>query len=489
MAAVVLTDLTEDERTTALTRFHVLQPALEHGVPLSTVAQTHQIPVRTLWRWVARYRATGLVGLARKPRSDHGHHRVPDHLQTIIEGLALQKPRPSIAGIHRQLTEVASQQGWPMPSYGTVYTIVQQLDPGMITLAHEGERAYEETFDLLYRREVTRPNESWQADHTPLDIWLITPQGNPARPWLTIILDEYSRSVAGYFLSFTAPSALHTALALHQAIWRKSDPRWPICGIPERFYTDHGSDFTSLHMEQVSADLKMQLVFSHPGHPRGRGKIERFFKTINQLFLANQPGYTPAGSPPCPPALTLPQFEARFLEFVVETYHQRRHSEHKHAPVLRWATHAFVPQMPDSLEQLDLLLLTVAKARKVHQDGIHFHGFRYLDPTLAAYVGESVIIRYDPRDMAEIRIYHDQMFVCRAICQELANHQVSLKEIITARTAQRRAIRHGITDRSAIIKTYLSAHSVETTTDTSSTDPVPSTQPHDPPRLKRYEHE
>ena len=45
----------------------------------------------------------------------------------------------------------------------------------------------------------------------------------------------------------------------------------------------------------------------------------------------------------------------------------------------------------------------MAKSRKVHPDGIHFQSLRYLDLTLAAYVGESVIIRYDPRDMAEIR--------------------------------------------------------------------------------------
>ena len=53
--------------------------------------------------------------------------------------------------------------------------------------------------------------------------------------------------------------------------------------------------------------------------------------------------------------------------------------------------------MPESLEQLDLLLLTVAKGRRVQQDGIHFQGQRYLDTTLAAYVGEDVTIRYDPQ--------------------------------------------------------------------------------------------
>ncbi len=53
--------------------------------------------------------------------------------------------------------------------------------------------------------------------------------------------------------------------------------------------------------------------------------------------------------------------------------------------------------MPDSLEVLDLLLLTVSTPRKVQRDGIHLHGLRYFSLTLAAYVGEPVTIRYDPR--------------------------------------------------------------------------------------------
>jgi putative transposase len=57
------------------------------------------------------------------------------------------------------------------------------------------------------------------------------------------------------------PSALHTSLALRQAIWRKEDPRWVVCGIPDVLYTDNGSDFTSSHLEQVGADLKVRLVF------------------------------------------------------------------------------------------------------------------------------------------------------------------------------------------------------------------------------------
>ncbi len=58
---------------------------------------------------------------------------------------------------------------------------------------------------------------------------------------------------------------------------------------------------------------------------------------------------------------------------------------------------------------------------------------RYIDPTLAAYVGEEVLLRYDPRDVAEVRVFHEGRFLCRAVCQELAGETVALREIVSAR--------------------------------------------------------
>jgi putative transposase len=361
---------------------------------------------------------------------------------------------------------------------------IRGLDPALTTLAHEGATAYQNAFDLIHRRTASRPNEMWQADHTPLDLWVLDHRGKPARLWLTVILDDYSRAVAGYALSLTAPSALHTALALRQAIWRKGEPGWHVCGIPEVFYTDHGSDFTSRHLEQVAADITMQLVFSTAGQPRGRGKIERFFGTVNQLFLATLPDYTPPGTvPPAVPTLTLSELEARFRSFVVADYHQRVHSETGAPPQARWDAGGFLPRLPDSLEQLDLLLLTVATPRKVHPDGIHFQGMRYLDLTLAAYVGEAVTIRYDPRDLAELRVYHQDTFVCRAICPELAGQTLALKDLVRARTERRRGLRTTLTDRERLVATYLEVHHAppQSTASVAADDSVPPT-----PRLKRY---
>ena len=116
--------------------------------------------------------------------------------------------------------------------------------------------------------------------------------------------------------------------------------------------------------------------------------------------------------------------------------------------------------MPESLEELDLLLLTVAKTRRVHRDGIRFQSLRYIAPILADYVGEEVTIRYDPRDLAEIRVYHGQEFIGLAICQELSGMTVSLQEIVRARNQRRRQLRKEIRDREELIQTYLKAHQV-----------------------------
>ncbi len=485
MADVKNIGMPESERTQPLERFYVIRPFLEDGVPLAQIARERAIPIRTLSRWVKRYRETGLGGLTRQKRADIGERRgmAPD-LKPLIEGLTLQKPKRSATAIHRQVARVATEQGWPVPSYSQVYAIIDALDPGLVVLAHEGSKAYREEFDLLYRFEAEAPNHLWQADHTLLPLFLLNERGKPDRPWLSAILDDHSRAIGGYFLGFHAPTALQTALTLHQAIWRKDDPRWHVCGIPRVFYTDHGSDFTSRHMEQVAADLKIELVFSEVGFPRGRGKIERFFQTVEQLLLPDLPGYTPEGQPPAPAVWSLPAFEEVFRTWLLDEYLQREQKEIGATPQARWEASGFLPQMPVSLEQLDLLLLQVAKARRVHQDGIYFEGQRYLDLTLAAYVGEDVTIRYDPRDLAEIRVFYQDTFLCRAICAELAGQTISLKEIQAARTARRNTLRETLTDRQQVVERYLAVHRPPETRPPESESSTPP-----PPRLKRYANE
>jgi putative transposase len=452
-----LTALSEQERQLALTRFRLLQPHLEQGMPLATLAQQENLCYRTTQRWVSLYRRFGLAALARRKRADRGGHRVlSQQIQQLIEGLALQKPPLPIAALYRQVVAYALSQNQKPPSYSLVYSLVQNLPPDLVMLAHDGSKAYGDTYELIHRREAGRPNAIWQADHCLLDIFLVREDGTTAKPWLTTIIDDYSRAIAGYFLSFDPPSTLRTALALRQAIWRKENPKWRICGIPEVFYTDNGSDFTSRHMEQVAADLKIRLVFSIPGKPRGRGRIERFFATLTQMCLCELSGYTPpGGATRDKPTLSLSELDKVLKTFLLEVYHHREHSQTKMPPQERWEAGGFLPQMPASLEQLDLLLLTVAKERKVQPDGIRFQGFRYVDPMLAAFVGESVILRYDPRDMAEVRLFHEGKFLCRAVCPELAGETLSLREVIRTRNQRRKELRTTIQERHKTVEALL----------------------------------
>jgi putative transposase len=486
-----LAGLPEDVRKLALDRFRFLQPHLEQNQSLRSIARAAGIPYRTAHRWLTQYRLSGLAGLGRKARDDYGTRRATStKLQEAIEGLALQKPPLPIAALYRQVQRLSLDLGVKVPSYGTVFNIVRGLPADLVTLAHEGTKAYSNAFELVHRREADGPNAIWQADHTPLDILLIRPDGDAAKPWLTTVIDDHSRAVAGYFLSFEDPSALNTSLALRQAIWRKEDSRWIVCGIPDVLYTDNGSDFTSQHLEQVGADLKIRLVFSIPGKPRGRGRIERFFSTVNEMFLCELDGYAPAGGVVRgKPTLTLAEFDARFRAFLLDVYHRRENAETKMPPVERWEANGFLPRMPDSLEQLDLLLIQVAKARQVRVDGIHFQSLRYISTTLAAYVGETVTLRFDPRDMAEIRVFHHERFLCRTVCAELAGETVPLREILRARNRRRRELRGVLRDRQAAMETLLEIKRGEVL---EKEDAPPTEQPaktESAPVLKRYRNE
>ncbi|CAG1022712.1 hypothetical protein MTYM_01934 [Methylococcales bacterium] len=78
--------------------------------------------------------------------------------------------------------------------------------------------------------------------------------------------------------------------------------------------------------------MRFRLVYSAVGRPQGRGKVERLFGT----------------------------------------YHLRSHRETGMPPHAAWLANGWQPRMPDSLEDLDLLLVMVAKSRVVQRDGIHF---------------------------------------------------------------------------------------------------------------------
>jgi len=173
-------------------------------------------------------------------------------LVELVEGLALRRPPPKIAEVHRRICGVAAERGLRAPSYQSVRRIIRSLDRGLLAMAHHDADVYRDDFELVLRRESLQANDIWQADHTLLDVMVVDAKGTAVRPWLTVILDDHSRVIAGYAVFLGDPTAAQTALALRQAISRKSDPQWPVCGIPATLYSDHGG----FHQRPPDAGLR-----------------------------------------------------------------------------------------------------------------------------------------------------------------------------------------------------------------------------------------
>lgn len=465
-------------------RLAMLRPYLDGDAPLTQVAAEAGIALRTARRWVAHVRNGGPAALERKSRSDAGARRLAADLVALIEGLALTRPRLSIMTIYRRVGVIAREKGWRPPSYASVHSIVGALDPATLALAHDGEAAFRDRYELVHRYRAERPNATWQADHTQLDIVILDANGAEVRPWLTTVIDDHSRAVAGYTVFLGAPSALNTSLALRQAIWRKPDADWPVCGIPDVLHVDHGADFTSIHLDQAAADLRFRLVYSAVARPQGRGKVERLFRTINTELLPELPGHLQGGKPASRPRLSLPELDAAIGAFIVGHYNLRVHGAIGAAPVEAWRGDGWLPRLPDSLEALDTLLIMVAKPRRVRRDGIHFEGLRFVDPTLAAYVGETVTIRYDPRDVGEIRVFHRNAFLCRAINPEQAGRSIALKDVQTARSAHRRQVRQVIKEKREHVADLLPGFPPPVSTSPMPKSALASSSPR--PRLRTY---
>jgi putative transposase len=440
-------------------RFHVLHPFLDGSIDLPHLARQHQRSLRPLPRGVSRYAAEGWSGLVRQRRTGRGgHRRLPRGWRQLIEGLALQTPPLSLAAIPRQICALARQPEMQPPSDRLVDDLVRQLPAALTTLAHQGATAYPQRFDLLHRREAEAPHASWQADHCRLDRLVLRDRHAPAQPWRSVILDDDSRALAGDVLTFDSPSALNTSLARRQARWRQDDPHGHVCGLPQPLDTDGGSDVTSQPLEHVSADRKLGLSNSIPGQPRGRGRLERFLQTVQPMLLCEFPGSAPPQGPVRgEPRLTRRDLDIRFRPFVFDVYHARPPSAPHVPPQQRWEAGGVLPQRPDSLAQVDVLLLPVVKPRKVRREGRWFLGLRSRAPTLAASVGASVILRYDPRDVSEVRVFDHARFLCRALGQELAGATGPLREIMKASNRTCRDLRQTRRDRVQGVASLLSA--------------------------------
>ncbi|MDQ0937584.1 DDE-type integrase/transposase/recombinase [Streptomyces turgidiscabies] len=118
---------------------------------------------------------------------------------------------------------------------------------------------------MFGRFEATRGNELWTGDA------LHGPEIGGRKTYLFAFIDDHSRAIVGHRFGF-AEDTVRLAAALRPALSAR--------GIPESIYVDNGSAFVDTWLLRACASLAILLTHTRPGRPQGRGKIERFFRTV-----------------------------------------------------------------------------------------------------------------------------------------------------------------------------------------------------------------
>jgi len=446
-------ELAPHQREVALARYKAIAPLLRpRGRWRDLLSDARQVSGRSrasIVRWLRKYRAGGLIALAPRWRWSRPEWARDSQIVKQIRAIYLGPPsaeehsRLTSKKVWKRIHDLAREKGWKAPSYATVKRIIAEINPAVRCMAREGEKAYYDRYELVVRYEVDRPNERFHIDHSKLDILLVRPGQKPAHPWLTAVLDARSRALMGYHLALVEPSALEVSLALRMAILPKKGDDWPMCGIPEEVFVDNGQDLVGKHMEGVAANLDFELVPSRNG-PRHNAKLERFFGTVGTGFLRGLPGYTGPNvqkrSPNAQAKLGLEEFERLFRGWVGETYHKERNSTTKESPLERYR-HDFVPRLPASERELDLLLICESAPRNISSEGIRVHTQTYVSPELAPYVRERVVVRYDPRDLSEIQVYFRDRWISSARAVDPDHPYADLRSLRRIRAERRRQVR------------------------------------------------
>lgn len=264
------------------------------------------------------------------------------------------------------------------------------------------------------------------------------------RPWLTTVVDSYSRCIVGINLGFDAPSSQVVALSIRHAILQKNYPaeyklncEWGTLGTPQYLFTDGGKDFRSNHLAEIASQLGFVLKLRD--RPSEGGIVERPFKTFNQSLFSTLPGYTGSNVQERPKeaeqdaCLTLRQLEHLVVRFIVDTYNQSIDARiGDQTRFQRWeaglkANPAVLPE-----RELDICLMKQAR-RQIQRGGyIRFENINYKGTYLEGHAGQTICVRYDPRDITSILVYQidqgQEVFLSRAHAKGLEMDQLALDE-------------------------------------------------------------
>jgi len=328
-----------------------------------------RISRQTIDRWIRDWRAGGFDALVPNPRQCTP--RTPAEVLELAVALRRENPERTAAAIQRILR---TQLGWA-PDERTLQRNFHRL--GLTTAAATGSAP------VFGRFEAEHPNDLWIGDA------LHGVRIQLRKTYLFAFLDDHSRLLPGYRWGH-AEDTVRLAAALRPALASR--------GVPKAAYVDNGAPYVDTWLLRACAKLGVRLVHSTPYRPEGRGKIERFFRTVREQFLVEITGESDVIGRHH--VADLAELNRLFAAWVETVYHRTVHSETGQTPLARWSVSG--PVGLPAPEALAEAFLWEEHRRVTKTATVSLHGNSYeVDPAL---VGRKVELVFDPLDLARIEV-------------------------------------------------------------------------------------
>ena len=343
-----------------------------YDIPHST---RRQVSVDTLLEWTLRYRRNGLPALTPQPRKDQGQQRViAPETAALIERLKRENP-------HRTGTMLLRDLPKDSISPATLYRFLRArgLTERQLLVDNINAHSYK-------KYEAEYANQIWQSDML-FGPWVLRPGGGKMQVFLQATLDDASRLIphAQFYANQGLDSFLH---CLRESITAR--------GLPVRLYMDNAKIYRSPQLARIAASIGILIVHTPPYQPEGRGKIERFFRSVREQFLASLD--TKA-------LLSLEQLNERLWHWLETVYHLREHSSLQTTPLLRWQRDIErVRQLPPATDMRRLFFHRADRLVRRDSTFLLRNHFFEAPPQLA---GKRIEVRFDPLDLMHMELYCD----------------------------------------------------------------------------------
>jgi len=274
------------------------------------------------------------------------------------------------------------------PSRRTIYRYLSKLDPYEVLLAHHGQQVADQKFGPVGSGIGTDyPLERVEIDHHLIDLLVVYPNGDVmGRVWLTLAIDSYSRMVVGFDISPEPPSYRSIMRCLRNAIAPKDkfiqsvvdefkaqsgneieadiENEWPCFGLIVVLVVDNGLEFHSQNLLDALSQLGISIEYNPKRTPRYKGKVERFFQTLNSKLIHTLDGTTFSNTQQRGDyaseknaKLTIQDLMLLVTKFVVDEYSNTYHEGIKDCPIHRWTkgTEKHPVRLLSNLEDLSVL--------------------------------------------------------------------------------------------------------------------------------------